>query len=346
MTPSAHSRFSFAHLARRRSSHWHSFRDCLLGVALLSAATAPRLAADEGQAAEPMEGNSAQVPAGTSQSTAPSFKPPTFADDTLMYVFGPAYRNPFITTPSQPDGADISRNAIEFKHIDAWKYGHNLVEIIIKKSSDVEPAAGGGTGALGLYSIFRSGVGINRIAGAPVVAIGPLRDIDIQAGMNLETKSSDYAPQERTLYFGPNLQFRMGAGFLNVGLHLRKEWNHNGNLGRNESYDVDFNIEPVWHIPFRIGGARLAFDGFADYNTPKGKDAAGRDTCAEFIARPLLKLDISPVVGQKAHVLELGVGFQYFHNMFGKDASRVPGADEFTPVFTLAVHLPLGKAGH
>ena len=111
-----------------------------------------------------------------------------------MYVFGPAYRNPFITTPSQPDGADISRNAIEFKHVDAWKYGHNLVEVIIKKSSDVEPAAGGGDGAMGLYAIFRSGVGINRIAGRPVVALGPLRDIDIQAGMNLETKNSDYAP--------------------------------------------------------------------------------------------------------------------------------------------------------
>ena len=79
-----------------------------------------------------------------------------------MYVYGPAYRNPFIITPSQPDGADISRHAVEIKHVDAWKYGHNLLEVIIKKSSDVEPAAGGGTGAMGLYAIFRSGVGINR----------------------------------------------------------------------------------------------------------------------------------------------------------------------------------------
>lgn len=323
-------RSSFARLARWLSSRRHWLRDSLLIVTLLSAAAVPRVAGDE----------------GTPQGAAPSFKPPTFADDTLMYVFGPKYWNPFIATPSQPDGADISRNNIEFKHIDAWKYGHNLVEIIIKKSSDVEPAAGGGTGALGLYSIFRFGAGINRIAGAPLVAIGPLRDIDIQAGMNLETKSTDYAPQERTLYFGPNLQFRFGQGFLNLGLHLRKEWNHNGNLGQSESYDVDLNVEPFWHFPFQIGGARFAFDGFADYNTPKGKDAAGRDTRAEFIARPLLKLDISPVVGRKAHVLELGVGFQYYHNMFGKDASRVPGADEFTPVFSLAVHLPLGGSGH
>jgi hypothetical protein len=110
-----------------------------LVLALLSTLAAPQAAAQEGQA-----------PAGAPGGAAPSFKPPTCADDTLMYVFGPAYRNPFITSSSQPDGADISRHAIEFKHIDAWRYGHNLVEIIIKKSSDVEPAAGGGDGTLGL----------------------------------------------------------------------------------------------------------------------------------------------------------------------------------------------------
>ncbi len=301
----------------------------LLVWSLLSAFSAPLAAAEGSEGAAP-----------------PAFKPPTFADDALMYVFGPAYRIPFITTPSQPDGADIARSNLEFKHVDAWRYGHNLVEVILKKSSQVEPAAGGGTGALDLYAIFRSGVGVNRIAGAPIVALGPLKDVDFQVGMNLETKNSDYAPEERTLYFGPNLQFRFGSGFLNVGLQVRKEWNHNGHLGVNESYDVDFNLEPVWHLPFRIGGARLAFDGFADYNTPKGKDAAGREMRAELIVRPQLKVDVSPVVGQPSGVLELGIGFEYWHNMFGKDADRVPGANQFTPLVSLAVHLPLGGSRH
>jgi hypothetical protein len=346
MTTTVLIRFAWDRADRGRPSRLNACRIAPLVVMLLSALLVPKAAAEDGQGTTPTGKGPAQAQAGAPESAAPSFRPPTFADDTVMYVYGPAYRNPFIITPSQPDGADISRHAVEVKHVDAWKYGHNLVEIIIKKSSDVEPAAGGGTGAMGLYAIFRSGVGINRIAGRPVVALGPLRDINIQAGLNLETKSSAYAPQERTLYLGPNLQFRFGAGFLNVGLHLRKEWNHNGNLGKNESYDVNFNIEPVWHFPFRVGPVRLAFDGFADYNTPKGKDAAGRDTRAEFITRPQLKLDISRVVGQQARVLELGVGFEYWHNIFGKDADRVPGAKQFTPVFTLAVHLPMGGSGH
>jgi uncharacterized iron-regulated membrane protein len=283
-----------------------------------------------------------QSPATAPRPAGPVFKAPTFADDTVTYVFGPAYRIPFITSSSQLDGADIARNAIEIKHVDAWKYGHNMIEVQIKKSNAVEPAAGGGVGALGLYSIFRSGLGINRLAGRPLVAAGPLKDIDIEVGMNLETKNSDYAPEERSLFVGPNLQFRFGQGFLNVGVHLRKEWNHNGNLGRAERYDADLNLSEVWHFPFSIGHARLAFDGFADYNTAKGKDAAGHDTKPEFITRPQLKLDLGPLVAGKAHVVELGVGFEYWHNMFGKDAARVPGAKQFTPVVTLAAHLPIG----
>jgi hypothetical protein len=102
----------------------------------------------------------------------------------------------------------------------------------------------------------------------------------------------------------------------------------------------------VWHFPFRLGGVQLAFHGFADYNTAKGKDAAGRDTRAEFIARPLVKVDVSRLVGRQARVLEAGLGFEYWHNMFGKNADRVPGAKEFTPVLTFAVHLPMGGPGH
>ena len=316
----------------------------MLWVALLSVAIAPRAAA--GNAQEPRADGEPPAEAAAREATKPSFKPPSFADSTFMYVVGPAYRNPFIATPSQPHGADIERHAIEFKHVDAWRYGHNAIDIVIKKSSDVEPAAGGGTGALGLYSIFRSGVGINRVAGRPLVAVGPLRDIDVQVGLNLETKSSDYAPQERSVFVGPNLQFRFGPGFVNLALQFRKEWNHNGNLGKNESYDPNFNIEPVWHFPFRLGRAELAFDGFADYNTAKGTDAAGRQTLAEFITRPLLKLDVSPIVGQRTRVLEVAIGFEYWHNMFGKNADTVPGARQLTLVFGVAAHLPLGGAGH
>jgi hypothetical protein len=48
-------------------------------LTLLSTLAAPQAAAQERQA-----------PAGAPGGAAPAFKPPMFADDTLMYVFGPA----------------------------------------------------------------------------------------------------------------------------------------------------------------------------------------------------------------------------------------------------------------
>jgi hypothetical protein len=43
-------------------------------------------------------------------------------------------------------------------------------------------------------------------------------------------------------------------------------------------------------------------------------------------------------------LLELGVGFQYFYNMFGKPAGAVPGAKELTPIFSFTVHIPMGRS--
>lgn len=209
----------------------------------------------------------------------------------------------------------------------------------------VEPAAGGNAGAMGLYAILRAGLSINRIAGRPVVAIGPLKDVDLQAGVNLQTKNSAFAPNERTFYAGPNFQFRFGQAFVNVAVQVRQEWNRNGILGRDEDYGVGVNISPVWNIPFRIGGAQLVFDGFADYNSAKGRDVTGHQTKAEFLARPQLKLDISRLAGQPSRVLELGVGLEYWHNMFGKNADTVPGASQLTPIVSLNVHLPTGRGG-
>ncbi len=274
------------------------------------------------------------------------FQPPTFADSVFAYVYGPAYRNPFITSAAQPRGADIVRNGIEFKHVDAWRYGHNLVELVAKKSARVEPGASGGSGARAFYAIFRSGISINRVAHRPLIALGPLRDIDIQAGLNFQEKHTDMSPNERTLYLGPNFQFAFGRGILNVALQLRKERNHNGILGRNENFDTNFNIEPVWHIPLHIGGLNFMLEGYAEYNSPKGRDAFGHDTRAEVFARPQLKFDLGPVFGLSPGKLEMAVGIEYWRNKFGQDADRVPGANQLTPVGSLIVHWPMKGAAH
>jgi len=294
----------------------------VLGLGLV---IAPRASADE-------------APSAPAAEDRDSFKLPLFVNNALAYAYGPDYRAPFVATASQPDGADIARSALDFAHVDSWRYGHNLAELTLRRSNATEPAAGGGSGATEFYSIFRSGIAINRVAAKPVIRLGPLRDIDIQAGADLQTKNTAFAPNERTLYLGPRLLFILGDGFFNLGLQVRKEWNHNGILGTTENYDVDFNVEPTWSLPFRISATRFVFDGFAEYNTPKGKDASGRPTRAELMARPEIKIDVGQWLGRAPGVIELGVAVEYWRNMFGKDGSITPGATQTTPVLTFTMH--------
>jgi hypothetical protein len=49
----------------------------------------------------------------------------------------------------------------------------------------------------------------------------------------------------------------------------------------------------------------LAFEGFADLNTPKGNDSFGHPTATEFLIRPQLTIDLSRVVGRAGGVLHL-----------------------------------------
>ena len=169
-----------------------------------------------------------------------------------------------------------------------------------------------------------------------------MRDITFEVGANLESKNSSYAPGERTLYIGPRLDFALPRGFFNVGLHARKEWNHEGVLGRSEDYDPDFNVEPTWMIPFALGKMHLAYSGFADYNTAKGKDSFGSETVGEFLVRNFLAIDIGAPLFHRDQLLEVHAGFWYWHNEYGKPSSD-PGAEQMTPIVGLAFHLDGGR---
>ena len=137
-----------------------------------------------------------------------------------------------------------------------------------------------------VYVILRSTLGYERShRHEEIFKRGPLRDLG-EAGANLaKFKNSSFAPAERTFDIGPNLQFAVPRGYFNVGLHLRKEWNHEGVLGKSEDYSPDFNIEPTWMFPFAIGKLHLGYNGVAEYNTQKGNDSFGSKTVGEFMVR-------------------------------------------------------------
>lgn len=274
----------------------------------------------------------------------PEIERPPAASDVLSYWYGSLYRTPFVLQPGTARPADIPRNSLEFSHHQFWALGSNFADVMLNQSSSAEPASGGGTGATEAYVTLRSNIGLNEVTGTRAFARGPIRNLSLELGTNLETKNSSFAPAERTIYIGPNIQFAVPRGYVNVGFHMRKEWNHEGVLGKSENYDPDFNIEPTWMLPFTIGKLRLAYGGFADYNSQKGKDSFGNPTAPEFLIRNSVGLDVGALVG-RARVVDLNGGFWYWHNEYGKPSSD-PGAEQMTPIVGLSFHLDGVRAIH
>lgn len=255
----------------------------------------------------------------------------------VAYWYGSNYRTPFVVN-SGGKAADIARNAVEFTHTAIWSMGSNMADVLVNQSSAAEPAASGGAGATEIYATLRSSVGLNELTRSYAFHLGPVRDVAMEVGANLETKNSSYAPAERTIYIGPKIQLALPRGYFDIGIHFRKEWNHEGVLGKSESYDPNFNIEPAWLLPFQVGKVHLVYTGFADYNTAKGTDSFGSATAPEFLARNYISLDIGGLMLGRTHLLDLNGGFWYWHNEYGKPSSD-PGARQMTPMFGMAFHL-------
>jgi hypothetical protein len=265
--------------------------------------------------------------------------------DTVSYWYGANYRTPFVFVPNTGKAADIARNSVEYTHVGSVGMLSNFADVTVAMSEMSEPAAAGGSGATEAYVILREGIGLNELTHSSAFRKGPLRNVAFEMGANLETKNSSFAPAERTLYIGPKFVFAIPKGFFNVGLHYRKEWNHEGVLGKAEHYTPDFNIEPTWLLPFKIGNAQFAFSGVAEYNSPKGIDSFGSPTVSEYLAKGVLAVDIGSVLMHKPQLLDLNGGLWYWHNEYGKPASD-PGAKQLTPLVGITLHLGGGAARH
>lgn len=315
----------------------HRSKTAAVCVLLLLLVMLPQLPAQES-----LTTASSTAPRTVQAPDGPPSHPVQYSSDLLSYWYGHSYHTPFVLNPATGKAANIARNSIEYTHAGCTGILSSFADVTLSHSDESEPAAGGGSGATEIYAILRPGVSLNGLTRSSTFHKGPLRDITFEVGANLETKNSSYAPAERTLYIGPALQFALPRGFLNVGLHARKEWNHEGILGKPENYEPDFNIEPNWMIPFTLGKVHLSYSGFAEYNTAKGRDSFGSDTVGEFLLRNSLAIDLGRTLFHRAQLVELNAGFWYWHNEYGKPSSD-PGAEQMTPIFGLSFHLDGGR---
>lgn len=255
----------------------------------------------------------------------------TWSDTFIGYRYGTQF-----TEPSNP--RDIEKHVLQFTHVSGYSLGQNFLNLDVLQSDSVDPASGGDSGATEAYLTYRHQLHLGKLTGEPL-AFGPIKDVALTGGFDLNTKNTDFAPRKRLLVAGPTLKFDMPRGFVDLSLFYAHEWNHCGAsfCAINEiEFDPYYQVNLAWGLPFEAGPLPMKFQGFYNYNGEKGEDYQGNDTDPEQLMRTSLMLDVGQLAWGESNQLWAGVGYEYWRNKFGNHGKD--GVDTDAPTFQLEWH--------
>ncbi|HNX94151.1 MAG TPA: hypothetical protein PKL14_03230 [Holophaga sp.] len=238
-----------------------------------------------------------------------------WSDTYLGYRYGTQFREPGI------DGT-LEKNIIQLSHASGWAYGGNYFNADMLLSDKNDPSNNGKTGASETYVVYRGSLSFGKISKKDL-GFGPVKDISVTAGFDLDSKNNAFASKKRFMCLGPTLNLAVPKGFFDIGFWACHEQNFNGIVGKSVDYKVTWMIGASWGIPFEMGPVSAKFEGFANHIAPKGKDGFGVETKAETVANLSLVADLGAAFGAKGKVFA-GLGYEYWNNKFGGANSDAP----------------------
>jgi nucleoside-specific outer membrane channel protein Tsx len=244
------------------------------------------------------------------------------------------------TSISNPGGGKGSRNVnkviVNLGYFGVWDYGTNFANVDVLFSDANEPASKSPGGSTEFYALYRGQLSPDKIFGLNT-KFGPFQAINFEFGGDAESENTQFAPDKRLLVAGPNFHMDIPAGFLDIGVHVSKEWNNNGIVGKTVNFSATPEFEFVWLYPLAFTGLPLDFRGFMNIVLPKGKDGFDGNTYTEILARPQLQLDIGSMLFHKAHKPDVYLAVEFWEHKFG-NSSKVPGSEEVSPVIGMEFH--------
>ncbi|HJV27735.1 MAG TPA: hypothetical protein VJ673_18790 [Aromatoleum sp.] len=259
----------------------------------------------------------------------------TWSDAMVGYRVGNDFHDPGIDD-------DVRKNIVQFSYVGGYSYGQNYFNLDVLNSDSADPANGSRNGATEFYAAYRHQLHLGKLRDAPI-AFGPVKDVAITAGLDLQTKNNTFAPRKRMFVVGPTLKFDV-PGFLDVSLLYAQEWNHCGLPACRSvpgfSTDIKFDpyprLEVAWGIPFELARLPLKYQGFLAYNGRKGKDYFKKETGREMLFRSALMLDVGQLAFGKKNTFLMGVGYELWRNKFGN--RDIPGVDTDTATLNAEFH--------
>jgi hypothetical protein len=229
---------------------------------------------------------------------------------------------------------NVDEAALNVSYANGWTYGSNFVSLDIENFTHQDPANavfGKATSdSLELYALFRTTLSGNKIFGGNSFSFGPIKDVGLEFGFDVDTQDDQFASYKRLIVFGPQFSIDVPKGFWTVSVHIAHEWNTNAYLKNNSTnFEPTAEFETAWLFPFKLGPVPLKFTGYANLITPKGKGAPDDVPHGlEILAHPKLMVDVGELLGGKPNTFDAGVGFEYWYNKFGNQAKYLPGTQQ------------------
>lgn len=252
--------------------------------------------------------------------------------------------------PAEEKGSrNVNKVIVNLEHFDVWDYGTNFFNADILLSNPNEAALNSSGGSTELYAIYRAQLSPDKIFGLNT-KFGPFTAINFEIGGDLETENTAFAPDKKLFVAGPNFNIGLPAGFLNIGVHISKEWNHNGycnnactptssgTYGGPVSFNPTPEFEFVWLYNLKgLIGAPMSFQGYMNIVLPKGNTGFGTPTYTEVLFVPRLSLDIGSLVFHKPHKPDLYFQVEFWEHKFG-NSDTLAGAEEVAPTLGIEMH--------
>jgi nucleoside-specific outer membrane channel protein Tsx len=220
---------------------------------------------------------------------------PGFSTSSITARYGRNYTEPDISE-------DVPKSSFTFENTAVRRYWSSYLFVdAIRSWSDADE------NAKEVYGEWYPSLSLRALAGKQR-SKDFLRDISVTAGLNMGTRSTGVSP----FAVLPGLTFELnvpGFAFFSLGAFAYID------RGRFEGQPTEckgttWQLTPSWAAPFKIGGARLKADGFADF-------VGSHANCEAWIlTQPRLLLDLA-ALWRKPGKLYVGVEARYWRNKYG-----------------------------
>lgn len=290
-----------------------------------------------------------------------------FQDNSIRWWYGSWFRSPFANS-----GQNIQMNGFQFTHVDRGnRFGDNLFDVtyIMSNRGDAVSKAffhnNTTDGARDAYIIYRHDIGLNQLFKTKVFKFGWVDDVQLTAGVDLDSKNNDFGGSRLSPVVGPTFVINpkiAPRAHIRLSTFWTKEWNEEGTdftswttingsprpvtWGKPVTYDATYMISASWSFPFKVSKAPLSVEGFGVFSGSKGYTAGSlqptgkmyyEGTKPETILRPKLMYNFGSLFSEK-HNWQLGVGYHYWNNKFGTDHHKNVGCLQHAPFSELAFH--------